>query len=58
MAWREPNRPHRVSTRLTYDELKALRKVRKYVAGWDSQRNSFAEALRFLVRNWSREDNP
>jgi hypothetical protein len=58
MRHREPKRPNRVAVSLSRDELRQLRRVRKYVAGWDSQRNSFAEAMRYLIRGWSREESP
>lgn len=46
-----PVRPHRVAANLNRTERTMLRRVRRYVksmSGYDS----YAEALRFLIRDW------
>lgn len=47
-----PKRKHRVTTTLNAQERKALRKIQRYVWSYTGDR-TVAEALRFLVRNWS-----
>jgi len=45
-------RRHRVCTVLNAEEKRAPRKARRYVWGFTGDRTT-AEALRFLIRNWS-----
>lgn len=46
----------RFSTRLTKEELVRFRTIKKYVVGWCGP-VSDAEVLRYLVREWSREEH-
>jgi hypothetical protein len=48
-----PKRKIRVETRLNREEARALRRARDYVRAMTGEPCSKAEALRFLIRNWS-----
>ena len=47
-----PRRRHRVSTTLSARERRLFRNVQRYVGGFTGD-YSAADALRFLIRNWS-----
>jgi len=53
---KEDRHAYHLSTRLTKKERAQFCAVKKYVVGWCGK-NSNAEVLRYLVREWSKEDH-